>query len=81
MINMERFIFQIFENEVQFNEEAIYVRATEMDIETRMYAGGFLRFLSSCYDISRNYPRGSKIDGQKILTLSQFDQWRREHHC
>lgn len=79
---MAKYIFMISENIVPPKfEETIYVRASEDEIRQRMYAGGFLRFLSSCYDDSKNHPKGTRISGQKILSLKEFDQWRKEHYC
>lgn len=78
---MKRFIFQIGENVLPIKNECVYVRATESQIRQRMYLGGFLRFLSGFYDYSKNHPRGTNIDGQKILSLREFDKWRKEHHC
>lgn len=78
---MESFIFVIGENTVPFKKERIHVRATEAAIRVRMYAGGFLRFVSSCLDYAKNYPIGTKINGQEILSLHQFDEWRKQHYC
>ena len=79
---MEKYIFMVNENVLPPKfEETIYVRASEGEIRQRMYAGGFLRFLSSCYDYSKNYPQGTKCNGQKILSLREFDKWRKEHYC
>lgn len=76
-----KYIFCISENVAPLKNECIYVKATEVDIRSRMYAGGFLRFLSSIYDYAENYPRGGDVNGNKILSLRQFDKWREEHHC
>ena len=75
-----KLIFEIGEN-VFPPTESIYVRATESDIRKRMYVGGFLRFLSSIYDLAENYPRGGDVNGKKIMSLRQFDKWRKEHSC
>lgn len=78
---MHSYIFIIRENLPSFKDECIYVRASETAIEARRYTGGFLRFLDSCLDDAKNYPPGTKIDGQEILSLRQFDEWRKQHHC
>ena len=78
-----KYIFVIEENTVPAkHDESIYVRATEGEIRQRMYVGGFLRFLSACYDYADNHKgKDARICGQKILGLKAFDQWRKEHHC
>lgn len=78
---MEKYIFIVVENVIPFKDESVYVRATESEMRQRMYAGGFLRFLSDCYDYSKNHPRGAKIEGQKIMSLREFDDWRKQHNC
>ena len=79
---MEKYIFMVNENVLPPKfENTIYVRASEGEIRQRMYAGGFLRFLASCYDYAKNYPHGTKCKGQKILSLKEFDEWRKEHYC
>ena len=78
---MERFIYVIRENTDKWLDYKLYVRATEKEIEEREYLGGFCRFIQECYGYSKNYPRGTKCNGQKILSLREFDQWRKEHYC
>lgn len=78
---MRNYIFQVSENTVPFKKEFVYVRASENAIRAREYAGGFLRFLSSCYDDAKNYSESSTIDGQKIMSLKEFDEWRKNHNC
>lgn len=78
---MERFIYVIRENTDKYFDYKLYVRATEKEIEERECLGGFYRFIQECYDYSKNYPRGTKINGQKILSLREFDKWRKEHYC
>ena len=74
---MKSYIFQINENVLPSKDESIFVLASESAIRARMYVGGFLRFLASLYDYPENYP----TDGQKVLTLKEFDVWRKEHNC
>ena len=74
---MKSYIFQVNENVYPVKEESIFVLASANAISARMYAGGFLRFLASIYDDPENYP----LDGQKVLTLKEFDAWRKEHNC
>lgn len=76
-IDMKSYIFQINENVLPSKNESIYVLCSEHALRERMYVGGFLRFLASFYDYPENYP----IDGQKVLTLKEFDVWRKDHHC
>lgn len=78
---MKSYIFQVSENSVPSKNEVVYVKASENAIRAREYAGGFLRFLSSCYDDAENYSALSTIDGQKIMSLKEFDEWRKNHHC
>ena len=78
---MKSYIFQVSENAVPFKNEVVYVKASENAIRAREYAGGFLRFLSSCYDDAENYSGSSTIDGQKIMSLKEFDEWRKNHYC
>lgn len=77
---MAKNIYQISENIIGARGY-IYVRATENEIGTREYVGGFARFNSDLYDDGKKYPRGSKIDGQPILSIKKFDKWRKNHHC
>lgn len=74
---MKSYIFQVNENVLPVKDESIFVLASEKAMRERMYVGGFLRFLSSFYEYPENYP----IDGKKVLTLKEFDQWRKEHNC
>ena len=78
---MKSYIFIISENVVPFTQEHIYVKTTENAIRERMYRGGFLRFLSSCYDDAKKYNKKTKIEGQDILSLKQFDEWLAKHYC
>ncbi len=78
---MKNYIFQVGENIKPFKKEVVYVRASENAMRAREYTGGFLRFLSSCYDDAENYSESSTIDGQKIMSLKEFDVWRKEHYC
>ena len=74
---MKSYIFMISENVVPFKDEHIYVKASENAIRRRMYAGGFLRFLASCYCEADEW---TQID-KPVLSLKQFDKWRKEHFC
>ena len=75
---MKSYIFQISENTVPFNTEYVYVKASEKAIEERKYLGGFLRFNSACYTEAENCP-DMLLNGNKIMTLKQFDTWINEH--
>ena len=75
-------IFQISENVIRpIPTGYVYVRATEREIEQREFRGGFARFNSGRYAESKEFPRGSKIDGQEIFSLRKFDKWLKEHNC
>lgn len=81
-MKQKKYIFLVGENLSYTKPETdVYVRATEQDIRNRMYVGGFLRFLSACYDDADKYGKGTKIGGKKILGLKGFDKWRKEHNC
>lgn len=73
-------IYQISENIIGA-QGYVYVRATEDEIEEREYRGGFARFNSDVYAEGKNYPRGTKIDGQEILSIRKFDNWLKKHNC
>ena len=73
-------IYLITEN-VPNSTEIVFVRATESEIEKRKYLGGFMRFNSELFDYWVNCPRGMKIDGKPILSIEQFDEWRKQHFC
>ena len=75
---MKSYIFIVSENVLPFKYEHIYVRASEKAIRQRMYVGGFLRFLSTLYCEDSEI---TEIAGQPVMSLSQFDEWRKEHGC
>lgn len=78
---MAKYIYVVRENTDKWLDYKLYVRATEKQIEEREYLGGFLRFIAEAYDESKNYSAKSTIDGQKILSLKEFDEWRKQHYC
>ena len=61
--------------------DLIYVRATRRQIEAREFVGGFRRFKQELYGDGRDYPRTTMIDGKKIMSIREFDEWRKEHQC
>lgn len=75
------YIYVIRENTNHCYDYKLYVRMKEKDFEKREYLGGFLRFIGEPYDYAKNYGPDAEINGQKILSLSEFDEWRKEHHC
>jgi hypothetical protein len=77
---MAKDIYQISENIIGA-QGCIYVRATEREIEEREYRGGFARFNSGVYADGKDYPRGSKVENQPILSIGKFDKWLKEHNC
>ena len=77
---MAKDIYQISENIIGASG-CIYVRATRNEIEEREYRGGFARFNSGVYADGKNYPRGARVEGQKILSIGKFDKWLKEHNC
>jgi hypothetical protein len=77
---MAKDIYQISENIIGA-QGYIYVRATEREIEEREYRGGFARFNSGAYADGKDYPRGSKVENQPILSIGKFDKWLKEHNC
>lgn len=76
-----KYIYQISENIIKPNVDTCYVRATEDEITLREYRGGFARFCAGCYAESKKYPRGTKINGQEILSIRKFDNWLKNHNC
>ena len=73
-------IYQISENVIGA-QGYIYVRAARNEIEEREYRGGFARFNSDVYAEGKGYPRGTKINGQEILSIRKFDNWLKKHNC
>ena len=78
---MRNFIFVVRENTDKWLDYKLYVKANEKQMEEREWAGGFLRFISEIYDYANNYSSESMINGQKVLSLREFDEWRKEHYC
>ena len=40
---------------------------------SRLYIGGIMQFLACPFDESKNVPKGSLIEGKKVMSLSEFD--------
>ena len=75
-------IYQISENVIRPNPSGyVYVRATDTEILMREFSGGFARFNAGLYGDSKDYPRGTKIHGQKIFSIAEFDKWLKQHNC
>lgn len=76
-------IYLIWENIMSWPKESdlIYVRATRKQIEEREFLGGFRRFNQELYGDGRDYLRTTRIDGKKIMSIREFDDWRKEHKC
>lgn len=73
---MEKFIYVIWNNVLgNNNNERVYVRATENEIEKRQFYHGFQHFNRDCYAYSKEFPYGAKIDGQQIMSIRKFDKW------
>ena len=62
---MKRYVWELGDNGGE--KWTIYVRATENEIYDRLYTGGFQRFNGAIYGYSNEYPRGTKINGKKII--------------
>lgn len=73
-------IYQVCENVIGA-QGYVYVRATDDEITVREFRGGFTRFNAGLYAEGKKYPRGTKIDGQEILSIRKFDNWLKEHNC
>ena len=73
-------IYQICENIIGARGY-VYVRATDDEITVREFRGGFARFNAGLYAEGKKYPRGTKIDGQEILSIRKFDNWLKKHNC
>ena len=73
-------IYQISENVIGA-QGYVYVRATEDEITVREFRGGFARFNAGLYAESKEFPRGTKIKGQEILSIRKFDEWLKKHNC
>lgn len=69
---MEKFVWQVSDNETG-SKWTVYVRATMLDMESRLYRGGIMQFLACPFDESKNVPKGSLIEGKKVMSLSEFD--------
>lgn len=72
---MEKLIYVVWNNIIGNNKECVYVRATENEIGKREFYNGFRHFNSDCYAYSKEFPYGTKIDGQQILSIRKFDKW------
>ena len=72
---MEKFIYVVWNNIIGNNKECVYVRATEKEIGKREFYNGFRHFNRDCYAYSKEFPYGTKIDGQQILSIRKFDKW------
>lgn len=75
---MKKYLFICRENNPKATED-VAVIASEHAIRCRMYEGGFLRFLSSCYDDAGKYEGMTEFQGMPVLNLKQFDSWRKEN--
>lgn len=75
---MKRYVWELGDNGGE--KWTIYVRATENEIYDRLYTGGFQRFNGAIYGYSNEYPRGTKINAKKIMSIREFDKFRHEHH-
>ena len=78
---MKKQIYYITENIYPQTDERIFVRATENEVDERRYRGGFLRFNSEPYAECAEFPRAIEIDGIRVLSLTKFDKWLKEHKC
>lgn len=76
---MEKFVWLIENDQTDENWKA-FVRATDDQIEVRKYFGEINQFAATPYADSKDFPRGSRIDGEKVLSIREFDKFRHEHH-
>lgn len=51
-----------------------FVRTNESGISNREFFGGFRRFLHQLYSKDEL----NEIEGEKVLSLIEFDKWRKE---
>ena len=54
--------------------KSCFVRTNELGISNREFFGGFRRFLRQLYSEDDL----NEIEGEKVLSLSEFDKWRKE---